>query len=44
MNREIKLNLANWRLGRIVLHLACIVRGGKFAWHFRRIASEVFTE
>lgn len=34
------LQLAGSRSGRIVLHLACIVRHGRIHWHFQGIARE----
>lgn len=34
------LQLSNHRAGRVLLHLACISRNGRFKWHFRGIARE----
>lgn len=35
-----QLRLSGSRAGRIVLHLTCIARTGRWHWHFKGIARE----
>ncbi len=35
------LQLSENRAGRVLLHLACISRRGRFKWHIRGIAREL---
>lgn len=36
------LQLSENRVGRVLLHLACISRRGRFQWHIRGIARELY--
>ncbi len=36
-----KLFLANYALGRMFLHLGCIIRGGKVRFHFTGFRREI---
>ena len=38
---RLRLSVAASRPGRVFLHLACIVRGGKVAWHVAGIRREL---
>jgi sucrose-6-phosphate hydrolase SacC (GH32 family) len=42
MNQESSIRLAENRLGRIYLHLKCLVRGGKWSWHLAGLRREIF--
>ncbi|HEX7861641.1 MAG TPA: hypothetical protein VF773_14995 [Verrucomicrobiae bacterium] len=37
----IKNSLAKTPAGRVILHLACLVRDGRLQWHWRGIVREV---
>jgi beta-fructofuranosidase/levanase len=46
MNYSVKLTraktaLAQTRAGRVVLHLACLLRGGKWSWHYTGLRREL---
>ncbi|HXA43923.1 MAG TPA: glycoside hydrolase family 32 protein [Candidatus Angelobacter sp.] len=41
MDNQHKLKLTKYRLGRVLLHLGCLVRGGKFAWHLNGVIREL---
>ena len=41
MKLKLQIHLAASRLGRIVLHVAAIVAGGKFVWHVAGIVREL---
>lgn len=42
MNQANNVRLAENRLGRIYLHLKCLVRGGKWSWHLAGLRREIF--
>ena len=42
MNHQRTIRLAENRLGRIYLHLKCLVRGGKWSWHLAGLRREIF--
>jgi sucrose-6-phosphate hydrolase SacC (GH32 family) len=42
MNQESCIRLAENRLGRIYLHLKCLLRGGKWSWHLAGLRREIF--
>ena len=42
MNHQRTNRLAENRLGRIYLHLKCLVRGGKWSWHLAGLRREIF--
>gem|GEM_PF-2288123 len=41
MFRQLKQFLSRFRLGRAVLHLSCILRGGKVSWHVEGVKREL---
>ncbi len=41
MKMKLEITLAGSRLGRIVLHVAAILAGGKLNWHCRGILREI---
>ena len=43
MITSLQIRLATNRFGRSVLHVWCIVRGGKLAWHLTGIRRELFS-
>jgi sucrose-6-phosphate hydrolase SacC (GH32 family) len=42
MKAETTIKLANHRLGRLFLHLKCLVRGGKWSWHLAGLRRELY--
>jgi hypothetical protein len=42
MNQANSVRLAENRLGRIYLHLKCLLRGGKWSWHLAGLRREIF--
>jgi sucrose-6-phosphate hydrolase SacC (GH32 family) len=42
VNQTSSIKLADHRLGRILLHLKCLLRNGKWSWHLAGLSREVF--
>ncbi len=40
---SLKMKLTRHRLGRAILHLSCLARGGKPAWHLAGVRRELFS-
>jgi beta-glucosidase len=42
MELSLKLTFSKHRLGRVLLHLCCLARGGKISWHWAGVRRELF--
>ena len=42
MKSESSISLADHRLGRVYLHVKCLLRGGKWSWHLAGLRREMF--
>ena len=40
LNMRLKLRLARYSFGRVVLHLICLARDGEWRWHWAGVLRE----